>query len=142
MEPSGCQCSSSQSKRHGALAVGESELAGCLWLLWGSQHASGTCCHQLSPRDELRQHVIGASLCLPAGAGVADAGAPAGDCGEPMQPHRFQGQNWDVSLKTAGNVGMNPGFGPLKGNHQLDGSRGHSISHSLHLSHRIFLARS
>ena len=38
---------------------------------------------------------------------------------------------------SARNVGMNPGFGPLGGNHQLDGlSWGHSISQSLHLSHR------
>ena len=32
---------------------------------------------------------------------------------------------------------MNPGFGPLKGNHQWDGvSWGHSISHSPPLSHQ------
>ena len=39
-------------------------------------------------------------------------------------------------------MGMNPGFGPLKGNHQLDGlSRGHSNSHSLHGAPTSFVSR-
>ena len=34
-------------------------------------------------------------------------------------------------MTSVGNVGMNPGLGPLKGNHQLHGKkRGHSSSHS------------
>ena len=59
----------------------------------------------------------------------AEGRSPARPRGSRREPPGAQKENPGSS-----ECGNEPGIGPLRGNHQLDGSKGHSISHSLRLA--------